>query len=621
MNVHWLKEAHLSDERGGEMLLDFEVYPNFVMCGFESYQSRRVGLWLLKREGYTTLKLIRDVLDNFTVVTFNGNHYDMLLCRAVYSGHFTLESLNAISRAVISGQHPREVAEEFKIPNYRHFKHIDLKEVCPLTGSLKLYAARLHAPKIQELPYDCGADLTESQIQEVIEYNINDLDCTGLVRYELDEQIKMRRRLTDETGIDVMSKSDAQIAEALISAECEREIGRKIKVPTIFSGSEVRFKPPSFIYFKLKELTDLYADIGLTKFEIDEHGSVALPLSLKDRKIYVGSGCYRLGVGGLHSSEQQVRYVSNEQQVLIDADVASFYPEIIRKCEIFPKQMGRAFLKVYGAKIDHRLALKAAKDPTAEGWKIVVNGTFGKLNNKWSKLYSPFNGSLHVCLIGQLSLLMLIEMLESQGITVVSANTDGVLSFPYRTQIEAFNDVLTAWQLMTSFKLEQTQYKAVYSRDVNSYIAIKEKGYKTKGAYKNPWDSNYGMPPIFRFHGNPNVQVCTEAVVNFLASNIPIEKTIETEADFCKFLAVRTVKGGASRNGIYVGKVVRWYYGLGGCEMKYILSGNKVPMSDGSVPCMEMPNAIPTDLDFGRYVKIAHSILDEVGFSGGNLFN
>lgn len=620
MNVAYLTAKDLERERGGEMLLDWEVYPNFVCCGIESYQSRKVYHLRLEYDMAHEVSFWRLVMDNFTVVTFNGNHYDILLCRAVYSGIFTLESLNAISRAVISGQHPREVAEEFKIPNYRHFKHIDLKEVCPLTGSLKLYAARLHAPKIQELPYDCGANLTESQIQEVIEYNINDLDCTGLIRYELDEQIKMRRRLTDETGIDVMSKSDAQIAETLIAAECERELGRKIKIPTIEPGSEIRFKPPSFLHFKSKELTDLYTDITFTKFEIDDHGSITLPPFLKDRKIYVGNGCYRLGIGGLHSSEQQVRYVSDDQRVLIDADVASFYPEIIRKCEIFPKQIGRLFLKIYGAKIDYRLALKAAKDTGAEGWKIVVNGTFGKMLSKWSKMYNPAGG-IAVTLTGQLSLLMLIEMLENQGINVVSANTDGVLSFPYRTQIEAFNDVLTAWQLMTGFKLEQTQYKAVYSRDVNSYIAIKEKGYKTKGAYKNPWDSNYGMPPIFRFHGNPDVQVCTEAVVNFLASNIPIEKTIENEADFHKFLAVRTVKGGASYKGIYVGKIVRWYYGLQGHEMKYVTSGNKVPVSDGSVPCMELPDSIPADLDFGRYIKIAHSILDEVGFSGGNLFN
>ena len=606
-----------------EVLLDWEVYPNFVLCGIESYESRELFRFEIRESGYDSAQFQtwRWIMDNFTVVTFNGNHYDMLLCRAVYSGIFTLESLNAISRAVVSGQHPREVCEEFKIPNYRHFRHIDLKEVCPLTGSLKLYAARLHAPKIQELPYECGVNLTEPQIQEVIDYNVNDLDCTGLIRHELDEQIKMRRRLTDETGIDVMSKSDAQIAEALISAECERELGHKIKVPTVEPGSTVKCPIARFIHFRDEKLIDLMYDIGNTKFEIDDHGSIRLPESIADRKIYIGSGCYRLGIGGLHSSEQNVRYVSDESRVLIDADVASFYPEIIRKLEIFPKQIGRLFLKVYGAKIDYRLALKAAKDPGSEGWKIVINGTFGKQLNKWSKLYNPAGG-IAVTLNGQLSLLMLIEMLEGQGINVVSANTDGVLSYPCRNQIEAFNDVLTAWQLMTGFKLEQTNYKAIYSRDVNSYIALKEDGkYKTKGAYKNPWDSNYGMPPIFRFHGNPDCQVCTEAVVKFLVAGISIENAICGENDFRKFIVVRTVKGGATHRGLHVGKVVRWYYGIQGCEMKYVTSGNKVPVSDGSVPCMELPDSIPADLDRDRYIKIAYSILDEVGFTGGNLFN
>lgn len=60
-------------------------------------------------------------------------------------------------------------------------------------------------------------------------------------------------------------------------------------------------------------------------------------------------------------------------------------------------------------------------------FKIVLNGTFGKLGSKYSFLYSP-NLMIQVTITGQLALLMLIEALEAAGISVVSANTDGIVS-------------------------------------------------------------------------------------------------------------------------------------------------------------------------------------------------
>jgi DNA polymerase elongation subunit (family B) len=57
--------------------------------------------------------------------------------------------------------------------------------------------------------------------------------------------------------------------------------------------------------------------------------------------------------------------------------------------------------------------------------KIAANGVFGKLGSPWSILYAP-HLMVAVTLTGQLALLMLIERAERMGISVVSANTDGV---------------------------------------------------------------------------------------------------------------------------------------------------------------------------------------------------
>ena len=56
------------------------------------------------------------------------------------------------------------------------------------------------------------------------------------------------------------------------------------------------------------------------------------------------------------------------------------------------------------------------KEVIANGGKIVLNGTFGKLFSLFSIFFSPQQG-ISTTVGGQLSLLMLIERLEIAGIS------------------------------------------------------------------------------------------------------------------------------------------------------------------------------------------------------------
>ena len=147
--------------------------------------------------------------------------------------------------------------------------------------------------------------------------------------------------------------------------------------------------------------------------------------------------------------------------------------------------------------------------------KLNLNGSFGKLNSKWSKLYSP-ETLIQVTLTGQLCLLMLIERLEQSGISVVSANTDGICIKTHKSNRNKLESICSKWESETNFKLEETGYKSIHFRDVNSYIAIKENGKaKRKGAYANP-----GLAK------NPTTTICTDAVCEYLINKTPMEKTI-----------------------------------------------------------------------------------------------
>jgi len=328
------------------------------------------------------------------------------------------------------------------------------------------------------------------------------------------------------------------------------------------------------------------------------------------------------------------------------ADVASYYPSLILNAGMNPSQLGPLFLSIYRAVYEQRLAAKAdlkkfPKDSSEyaelkaveSGFKIVLNGTFGKLFSRYSIFYAPEFG-IAVTIGGQLSLLMLIERLELAGIRVVSANTDGVeMSIPWGREWIA-NDIIRWWQEATGLVLEDNNYLALYSRDVNNYVSIQFDGsVKRKGIFGESGVLN---------NKHPDCDVCADAVVEFLTKGTPLMSTIAACTDIRKFIRVRGAKGGASWfkmresafidqqqpdgsikraliGGTHLGRAVRWYYAKGSED--FIVDSkslNKVAGSDGARPVMELPDHLPGDIDYHYYVTVAERMLEDIGYGREN---
>ncbi len=108
--------------------------------------------------------------------------------------------------------------------------------------------------------------------------------------------------------------------------------------------------------------------------------------------------------------------------------------------------------------------------------------------------------------------------------------------------------------------------------------------------------------------------ICNDAVAEFLQHGTPIAETIRNCRDIRRFVTVRTVKGGAVKNGDYLGKAIRFYYAEGEeGAIIYASNGNNVPLSTGARPLMQLPGEFPEDVDFARYESIANEILVEIG--------
>lgn len=645
------------------VVLDCEVYPNYFLAAFKNRETHKVVTVEIRGSDSSLdghgRRMLRGcmVQGERTTFGFNTTNYDMPIILFALKGR-SASDIHKVSDFIInSNSKGWQTMQKFGLDKPDNFKHFDIQQPAPgVMVSLKLYGARMDSAKLQDLPIEPGTTLTEEEMDQIKLYCVNDLNTTIELYDKIEDSMKLRVDMSRSYGHDLMSKSDAQIAEVLIKSELsKKQPDRNLKAPKIPTDSLFKPKIPDFIKFETKQLQDLLELVkdsyfGLGKPNKDgKPGKLILPKELGAVKIKLGISTYKIGIGGLHSTEKKQTIVPGANQILADRDVASYYPAIIINNKLYPKHLGVDFLDIYEKIMETRLKAKKEGDAvTNASLKIVLNGIYGKLGDCYSVIYSP-DLLVTVTLIGQLSLLMLIEKLESRGISVVSANTDGFVSLMNKDQYPLYDLICFDWELITNFTLEECMYKGLYSRDVNNYLAVTDSGVKAKGAFATNSLSK-----------NPGGAICATAAVEFLVNNTPIEKTIKECKDVTQFLFARTVNGGAVCDGKYLGRVVRWIYSTNGDTIYYkpkvdldlvatrkalkevynLEKGDpilkilkkplrenypqyekhlvykhttpKVPKSDKSRPIMEL-KGFPDDIDYPRYVSESLEIITSLG--------
>ena len=598
---------------GSACVFDVECYLNYFMVAFKFLE---IGKCLVFEhntytDDYFDVRQLAWVMEHFCLIGYNSKVYDIPMLQLALTNATCSELYAASGKIIYDDIRVYDFQKKYKLRDPL-YNHMDLIEVAPLRGSLKLYAGRLQTRRMQDLPVNPTKPLDEGEVIQVRTYCLNDLDNTELLFKELLPALKLRDEMSKEYKVDLRSKSDAQIAEAVISSELYRVNGIKCERAQISSGRTYRYRLPEFIRYRTPILRNMLEVVTKADFVVDAQGYIDMPQEIGDLKLSVGGCVYRMGIGGLHSSEKTVVHKADEDTLLIDRDVVSYYPSIILNQGLYPSHLGRAFLKVYRTIVERRIAAKNSGNKiVADSLKITINGFFGKLGSKWSVLYAP-DLMIQVTVTGQLCLLMLIEMIEDLGVPVVSANTDGVVIKCPKSRYQAVQERITWWEGLTGFQTEESRYKAVYSRDVNNYVAHKDDGHcKVKGCYGERGSAGNSV-----LSKNPENLICNDAVLALIETGTPIEETIKGCKDIRRFVTIRNVTGGARKSDKYLGKVIRWYYST---EMKgeinRMSTGDKVPNTDGARPLMELPLELPSDIDYQRYINVAQSILYDISYA------
>ena len=505
---------------------DIEIFKNFFCVTFKDVNSGEVFYFEISQWANDHLELKQFINDNKKwFIGYNNHYYDNQILNYIHIKPLLgwLED-SIIDFNLILYQLSNDIIHN-NSKQYKYnlsFRSFDLMRVGnTYQKSLKLLGCNLQHPKLQDLPLPYDHFVQESERELIKLYNLNDVIITEKLYNVLLPAIKLRKEITQMYKVNVMDESDSGIANKLLEKEYSILTGLK------FDQFKDLRTHRDFIHFGDVIFKNIKFQTPELKLFLDKLRNFVL---IKDKTYFkktvnVNDLIIKLGVGGIHSSDQPGIFIETSDKLIIDADCSSMYPATIINYSLWPEHLNKGMLFKYREIRDNRLEAKRNKENTKqEALKLVLNSTGGKFNAEHHWLCDPLQ-FYRMTVNGQLMLVMLIEQLQLFKFKVISCNTDGVTTIVEKTRLEEYHTICKNWELQTQFELEFVHYKKYIRTAVNSYIAIYDK-IKLKDIFISDTPLQKGV----------DKKIIAIALQNYFIHNKSIKDTIMNHTniyDFC----------------------------------------------------------------------------------------
>lgn len=521
--------AHGLDKKIG--VCDIETMVELFDAGFynpDTKEWREFQISAYKNELFEFVKYYCSEEYDY-LVTFNGINFDQQIMEWIVDNHqkwIDDTSLQIAKRISNYAQNVIENSNYGIFPDYKEGKFrippIDVFKIHHLDNDAKRTSLKwceyMMNMDVEEMPvHFAKTGLTEEDVRITQEYRRHDVmatyklllltlgetDVEELSDYKGKNKIQDRVDIMKETGMPCLNWSDVKIGEEWNKMDYlksenimdEKSIfPQKVKHPY---GQKFKAFFPKTMLFTTDKL----------KLFIKDLGNIFVLAEKQEFPITIGQTTYTIAKGGIHSTERNRMLKIPDNHACSDADVGAQYPNSIVKLNVYPPHLKRTiidnFVKTVELKDVYKQMGKDEKDSIRKsyykglegGTKLRMNGGYyGKLGQKGSFLEYP-EGVLKVCMANQIEILMLIEAMEVAGFSVISGNTDGIVTiYPLEREMEYF-DICHRWEEKVGNvkmgKLEYAKFKGLWQDSVNSYIGLKEDGgVKKKGRFV----TIYGSP-------------------------------------------------------------------------------------------------------------------------------
>lgn len=353
---------------------------------------------------------------------------------------------------------------------------------------LKALEFCMRSDTIADLPFDPHTDLTPEQVPIVLRYNAHDVNETIKFRHHTAPMIAFRDELTAKYGEDFTNYNDTKIGKATFIRELEAaapgscftyESGRKAPRQTFrreIRPADIIFPTVAFRRPEFQRVLDHFKSTVMHDTKGDE--------AFKGLSATIDGFQFDFGTGGIHGSVNNRTVRADDNHELIDADVTSYYPSIAIVNRVFPLHLGEKFCDIY-SDLKNQRGTYPKKSTESAMLKLALNGVYGDSGNVYSPFYDP-QYTMTITINGQLLLCMLAESLMAvPGVEMIQINTDGMTCRVHKSARAAYDAWCKAWEQHTGMTLEFVNYRAMFIRDVNNYVAQDIGGkVKRKGVYQ-----------------------------------------------------------------------------------------------------------------------------------------
>lgn len=617
------------------VLYDIEVFPNCFHCTCKDSESHK----LYKFEISNRKNQLEELVDFFyckrvehVICGYNNKHYDDIIINYMIRFCGTMKrlgylricnSLYFLSKEIISSERTEKIdrIKEYKYANY--FYSFDLMTMLYSSKqqkSLKEIEILLNMPNVQEFNGDFDSRLLNEEIDDMIAYNVNDVEATEALLNKVKDEVELRLTVETEWGFDALSMSGVRFGEEILLKEYRKynkASKDELKAITRKVG-DIHLKDIILPFIQ-------YSNPKLKEVLVDVKNATCNPCKSDkkqenyEKKFVLSNNCYSIGEGGIHTINEPRIYKPKDGQFIGHSDVTSMYPSLALIHKWLPAHLGEDFWNVYKSLYEERITAKHSGEKLkSKAFKQALNALTGKMQQEGSWAYDPLS-IYKIRINGQLILLMLVDKLIALNCEIVQVNTDGVVYIADESARFAIVDAIRSVEQLTQLTFESDDYESFYQYDVNNYFGIR-KGYsqsrdpgliEKKGRFITEIGLNNSMTPV----------VIPKAVINYFLAKQPIDKFVKEDRDIRDFLMSQGVNREfkVEHGGKPVQRINRYYASNSGCYLMRVKEKEYEPRKEAKITdcgVRIINNIINSDtagkwINYQYYIGKANKIVSE----------
>lgn len=607
------------------IVYDIEVFPNVFHCCCKNTETEQIHLFEISERKNQLIELVKFFDENkYMFCGYNNHHYDDVIINYILdycelmSNMNTLricESLFNISTYIVKYEEGTE--NKVKQWKYAHYFHsMDLLTMLfssKLRVGLKEMQVTMHYHNVQEYEGDFTKWLPSDKIDDMIKYNVNDVESTTTLLRKLKADIDLRLFIEEEYGIDALSMDSVKFGETLLAKKyCEatgipmREL-KEMRSPMDYIPLKDVILP--FISYKNPKLKEVLEEMKSQVVYSKERKGY-------EKKFVLSNVVYSVGVGGIHSIHTPKIFRPESDEYIGHSDVASMYPSFIIQYKWIPRHLGETFWQVYKQVYTERIEAKHSGQKLKNlALKLTLNSVTGKMQQETSWMYDPFS-VFKIRINGQLVLLMLVDRLLELGCKIVQVNTDGVMYIAKKALRDRVQESITEVEQLTRLTFESNDYEAFYQYAINDYFGIEE-GYsqsndpkliEKKGMFITDTRLGKGLTPV----------VIPKAVINYFLTKEPISAYIKRQTDIKDFLMCQRAdkKFKVKYGDKYVQRINRYYASTNGYFLTKVGDDGKETnmLTKSGVTILNELDDQPIEnrhINYHYYISEARKIVDD----------